>query len=154
MNQVLRGTIVGGVVGGAIAALQASRRPASATVGTNPDVAPAIARGVAEGALVGTLVGIVIDRRARSAAVAVAGEGAARGRRVAEKARPVLESAYESVGEQLHEVGDTVSTTLVPPVLAVAERAFEALGDAVDAARPAVGSAVDAARDRAATLAA
>lgn len=158
MNQVLRGAIVGGVVGGAIAALQAARRPASATVGTSTDVAPAIARGVAEGALVGTFVGIVVDRRARSATVAMAGEGAVRGRRVAEKARPVLESAYESAGGQLHEIGDTVSTALVPPVLAVAERAFEvlgdALGDAVDTARPVVGSAVDSVRDRASALAA
>lgn len=154
LNQVLRGMIVGGVVGGAIAALQATRRPASATAGTSPDAVPAIARGVAEGALAGTVVGFLLDRRARSAAGAFADDGVARGRQFAEKARPVLESAYGSVSEQLHEVGDTVATSLVPSVVAAAERAVGVLGDAAEAARPVVESAVDSTRSRAASLAA
>ena len=94
--------------------------------------------------MAGTLVGFVLDRpghaprprpwppRARDAGPALRREGAA-GARV---------GAYESVNEQLHDVGETVTTSLLPSVVAAAERAAEAIGDAVDAGRPHVQEAL------------
>ncbi|CAN5911270.1 hypothetical protein BH23ACT2_BH23ACT2_25860 [soil metagenome] len=179
MNPLLKSALIGGVLGGTFAAVRTRRHPAAA--GTDrPPAAPAVAKGVARGTVAGGIVGLVLDRRARAAATAraaeLAEEGTARGRRLAEAARPVVGSTLDTVSDQLHGVSETMVTSVMPSVVAAAERAVDVVGDAVDAsrphlhdaltsgreglheaveaARPAVETAVDAARARAAAMAA
>lgn len=153
MNSLIKGALIGGVVGGGIARLQAARQSDAAS-GAKPPALPSVAEGVVEGLVAGTFVGFVLDRRARSQARALAieltDEGLARGRRFAHEARPVLESAYDTVADQIQDASQLMATAFVPTIVAAAGRAAEV----VEAARPSFESAVDAARARAASLAA
>ena len=135
MNSMTRGALIGGVIGAAVAAVRTSRRsrPGDADA---PSTASAALRGALGGSLLGGLVGLAGDRRARETAIEWTDEGLAHGRELADRARPHVDAALDSASEQLHDVGDVVTTTVVPSVVAAAWRAADVVGDAVEASRP------------------
>lgn len=135
MNSMTRGALIGGAVGGVLAALRASRRSRPGDDDA-PSTVSAAFRGAVGGSLLGGLVGLTGDRRARETAVEWTDEGIAHGRELADRARPHVTAALDSASDQLHDVGDLVTTAVVPSVVAAASRAADVVGDAVDAGRP------------------
>lgn len=153
MKWYVKGGLIGGALGGGIASYQASQRSPE-EVASGDATGMLVLRGAATGALAGTSVAWVFkvkaDRKARKTAQKLADQSAAKGRQLANKARPHLDQARDTVSSQWHDASHLMATSVVPAVVAAAEKAADTVGgvvhDAVEAGRPAMTEALQSGR--------
>lgn len=160
MKWFVKSGLIGAALGAGFAAVKASRRTPEEVAAGDP-TARLVLRGALFGATGGVSVGWIRQRGsgsgAQAALTAVPGaeeidlrtlvaDGAERTKRAAESAKPHLESARDSLVSGLKDAGATVTTSLLPTVVAAAEKAVDAVGDAlhdaVEAGRPAISEAL------------
>lgn len=154
MKWFVKGGLIGGAVGGGIAGYQASQR-SDEEAARGDATSMLVMRGAATGALAGTSVAWVFkvraNRKASKTAKRMAEQGSAKGRQLAQKARPHIDQARDLASSQWQDASHLVATSLVPAVVAAAERAADTVGgvvhDAVEAGRPAMTEAIHSGRE-------